>query len=205
MNKSYLSKIVIILRGYEYEQVKAVAKSLEGTPCNSIEITTNSPNMLNTLSRITEEFPYLNFGAGTVCTMEQAIKVVESGARFILSPITLDKNIIEFCKKNNVIVIPAAMTPSEIYKMFELGADIVKVFPASIVGPKFFKAVQAPLGKLNLMAVGGIDINNAKDFLDNGSSYLGVGSGMFNPKDIVNKNVTRLTKSVIKFIESLED
>lgn len=200
-----LSTVTIILRGFELDKVESVVQAMEDTNIKNIEVTTNSPNYLNTISKIKNKYPHINIGAGTVTTYDQAVKSIDAGASFILSPIMLSKDIIKLCNDNNVICVPAAMTPSEIYKMFDLGADVVKVFPATTVGPKFFKDVQAPLGKLNLMAVGGVNINNAKQFLDNGCKYLGIGTGMFNKKDIETKNIEKMRESIKDFSKLTEE
>jgi len=200
-----LSTVTIILRGFELDKVEAVVQAMEDTNIKNIEVTTNSPNYLNTISKIKNKYPHINIGAGTVTTYDQAVKSIDAGASFILSPIMLSKDIIKLCNDNNVICVPAAMTPSEIYKMFDLGADVVKVFPATTVGPKFFKDVQAPLGKLNLIAVGGVNINNAKQFLDNGCKYLGIGTGMFNKKDIETKNIEKMRESIKDFSKLTEE
>lgn len=200
-----LSTVTIILRGFELDKVEAVVQAMENTKIKNIEVTTNSPNHLNTISKIKNKYPNINIGAGTVTTYDQAIKSIDAGASFILSPIMLSKDIVKLCNDNNVICVPAAMTPSEINQMFDFGADIVKVFPATTVGPKFFKDVQAPLGKLNLMAVGGVNINNAKQFLDNGCKYLGIGTGMFNKKDIETKNLEKIRESIMDFSKLTEE
>lgn len=204
MNKKNLSKVTVILRGYTYEQIRCVAKVLVDSPIRNIEITLNSPDVFTSIRKIKEEFISLNVGAGTVCTFEDTQKSIESGVDFILSPIGLSKEAIRLCKDNGVVCVPAAMTPSEIYKMFEDGADIVKVFPATTVGAKFFKDVQAPLGDLDLMAVGGVSGANAKDFIDNKCKYLGIGSGIFEKEDIKNMNLKNLELSLNKFIKSTE-
>lgn len=207
MEKSKLSKVTVILRGYNYEQIKKVAETLDKSlnkDIKNIEITLNSPQAYESIKKIKKEFNNLNVGAGTVCTFDQAKKSIEAGVDFILSPIQLSKDTIELCKDNNVISVPAAMTPSEVYKMFDYGANIVKVFPATTVGEKFFKDIQAPLGDLELMAVGGINSKNAQSFLNNKCNYLGIGSGIFDKEDIFKMNSENLKESLKKFINSLE-
>lgn len=204
MDKKDLSTVTVILRGYTYEQIRCVAKSLLGSPIKNIEVTLNSPDVYESIKKIKEEFPELYVGAGTVCTEEETRLSIESGVDFILSPINLSKELIKMCNDNGVVCVPAAMTPSEIYKMFDYGADIVKVFPATTVGPKFFKDIQAPLGDLELMAVGGVNGENAKSFLDNKCNYLGIGSGIFEKQDIVDMNLDNLKLSLNKFIKNME-
>lgn len=204
MKKDVLSKVTVILRGHAYNEVKAVAQAMEGTSFHSMEITTNSPDMLKTLRSISEEFPDLAIGAGTVLSFDQAVKVIDAGAKFVLSPIMLDEKTIRYCKEHGVISVPAAMTPSEVYELFSRGCDVVKVFPAAVVGARFFKDIQSPLGSLELMAVGGVNVLNAKSFLEKGCRYLGVGSGMFRKEDISNCNVKRLRESLAAFENALE-
>ncbi|KGF06185.1 bifunctional 4-hydroxy-2-oxoglutarate aldolase/2-dehydro-3-deoxy-phosphogluconate aldolase [Anaerococcus lactolyticus] len=204
MSKKKLSKVTVILRGYSYEQIKCVAQTLISSSINSIEVTLNSPDVYESIKKIKQDFPELNVGAGTVCTIEEVMSSIESGVDFILSPINLSKEAIELCNKNDVVCVPAAMTPSEIYKMFQYGADIVKIFPATAVGAKFFKDIQAPLGNLELMAVGGVNGDNAKEFLANKCNYLGIGSGIFEKQDIKDMNMERLKLSLNKFIENVE-
>lgn len=204
MYKKDLSTVTVILRGYTYEQIRFVAKALEGSPIKNIEVTLNSPDVYESIKKIKREFPELYVGAGTVCTEEETEKSINSGVDFILSPINLSRESIKMCKDNGVVCVPSAMTPTEIYRMFEYGADIVKIFPATTVGPKFFKDVQAPLGDLDLMAVGGVNGKNAKSFLDNKCNYLGIGSGIFEKEDIFNMNLDNLKLSLNKFLENME-
>ncbi|EKQ3346579.1 TPA: bifunctional 4-hydroxy-2-oxoglutarate aldolase/2-dehydro-3-deoxy-phosphogluconate aldolase, partial [Enterococcus faecium] len=101
------------------------------------------------------------------------------------------------------LTIPGAMSPTEIFKMFEMGADIVKVFPANCLGPEYFNQVQAPLGSLPLMAVGGVDQTNAQNYLNNGASYVGIGSKFFEKSAVHQLNYERLMELAESFIDSL--
>lgn len=205
MELKSLSTATIILRGFDTDEVESVVESMVESPIKNIEVTSNSPNYIKTIEYISQNYPNINVGAGTIIRYEQAEESIKAGASFLLSPTKLNPDVIKLCKDNDVISVPSGMTPSEIYEMFEYGADIVKVFPATTIGPKFFKDIQAPLGDLNLMAVGGININNAKDFLDNKCKYLGIGSGMFRKKDIEDKNIQNLKKSIQEFSKIMED
>lgn len=200
MKTKDLAKVTVIMRGYSYQQVNAICKVLVGTAFNTIEITTNSPNAFDTVKRIKEEYAEkIYVGVGTVLTMEHAISAVESNADFILSPIALGKDIIDFCKKNNVLTVPAAMTPTEIYELIQNGADVVKVFPAKHLQISYAKDIQAPLGKLPLMAVGGININNVNDYFENNYQYVGISSGMFEKTDIESMDINKLKESLAKW------
>lgn len=194
-----LSKVTVILRGYSYEQVRNVAKAMSGTSFNSIEITTNSPDAFNTVKKISEEFPNLNIGVGTVKNIKEIDLSYFSNAKFILSPIKLGKKEINFAKSRDLITVISAFSPSEIMENIYNGADIVKIFPADSLEYNYAKSIKAPLGNIRLMAVGGVNKNNARKFLENGYDYLGIGSGMFDKKDIISGNINNLKSSIKEF------
>lgn len=193
-------KVTIILRGYSYSQVRTVMKALTQSTIKSVEITMNTQGAAEMIDKLSREFKdTMLIGAGTVTTMEQAKTAINAGAKFLLSPVMLSKEILDLCRESSIITVPGAMTPTEIYKSFQEGADIVKVFPATSCGTRYFKDIKAPLGNLPLMAVGGITADNAKEFLNNGVDFLGIGSGLFNKKDIENENIEGLLKSLKDF------
>lgn len=200
LEKNNFPKVTVILRGYTYESIRTVVQQMVGTKLRSVEITMNTENAVEIIKKISDEFKEsINVGAGTVTTLQQAKDVIEAGARFILSPITLDKEILDYCKENNVISVPAAFSPSEIHNMLERGADIVKVFPAARLTPQYLKDIQAPLGCMPLMVVGGINAKNVQEYFDAGAMYAGIGSGIFNQEDIINCRKDQLKKSILEF------
>ncbi len=198
--KNTFPKVTVILRGYSYESIRAVVKQMVGTKLNSVEITMNTDNAVEIIKKICDEFQEsILVGAGTVTTLEQAEKVIDAGAKFILSPIMLDKKILNYCKEKEVISVPAAFSPSEIHGMLKDGADVVKVFPAARLTPQYIKDIQAPLGKMPLMVVGGINAKNVQEYFDSGATYAGIGSGIFNREDIINCREDRLKESILSF------
>lgn len=205
MNLNDFPKVTIILRGYTFEQVKTVMDVLKGKHQQfALEITLNSPDVVTTIRKISKEFgEQFYIGAGTVLSLEDANKAIDAGAKFILSPIKLNKEVLELCKEKNILSIPGAMTPSEVMELKNNGASIIKIFPAGTVGQNFFKDIQAPLGKLPLMAVGGVSSDNALSYFNNQVDYVGIASGIFNKEDIENKNSIELKKSLLLFEEKV--
>lgn len=199
--KKNFPKVTIILRGYTYEQVKTVMDVLKGKHDHyALEITLNSPNVLTTINKISKEYGNKFYiGAGTVLSLEDATNAIDAGAKFILSPIKLNKEILEICQQKKILSIPAAMTPTEVMELIANGADIIKIFPADTVGEKFFNAIQAPLGKLPLMAVGGVSLDNTVNFFENGAEYVGIASGIFSKEDILTRNIKGLKESLLLF------
>lgn len=194
-------KVTVILRGYTYSQIRTVVKNLIGTELKAVEITMNTPGALDCIQKVSEEFgDKILIGAGTVLTYEEAQQSIEAGAAFLLAPTVFSKEILDLCKEKGVVSVPGAFSPSEIYRSFEDGADIVKVFPAARLGSKYLTDIQAPLGKLPLMVVGGVNTGNLEEYFRAGASYAGIASGIFNKDDILQENEVNLKES-IKAIE----
>ena len=198
-------KIMVILRGYNYDQVRLITELLVKYGIKSLEITMNTENTLEIIKKIKEEFGKKIFiGAGTVINMENMKEAVKAGAEFILSPIMLEKEILEYCKSKEVLTVPGAFSPTEITESLRNGADIVKIFPAERLGSKYISDITAPLGELPLMVVGGINKNNVNDYFKKGAKYAGIASGIFEKEDILNEDREKLENTLKSFINSLE-
>lgn len=204
MSEALLPKVTVILRGYETDQVLCVVEQLVGTRVNSVEVTSNSPQAMQSIAAARKEFgSEVHIGAGTITNLDLAKRAVDAGAEFMLSPIMFTKEMFDYAKQNDVITVPAAFSPSEVVKMFDMGADIVKVFPAGQLGPEYIKAVQAPLGKLPLMVVGGVSTQNVQSYFDKGAAYAGIGSGIFDPEDIRACNKDNLAAAIKRLEENI--
>jgi len=130
-------------------------------------------------------------GAGTVLDPETARAALLAGAEYLVAP-TLNLDVIRLCQRYSKLVMPGAFTPTEVLTAWEAGADIVKVFPADVVGPAFFKAMRGPLPQVRLMPTGGVDLNTAADFLRAGACCLGLGSQLVEPRAIAERNFDRI-------------
>ena len=174
------SQVTVILRGYSYEVVRNICFALKETESiRNVEITMNTPNVFETIQKISEEFKAdLNIGAGTVTTLDEAKKSIEGGAQFLLAPTVMDKAIMDFAKGHGVLTISGAYTPTEVFTAYQNGSDIIKIFPINSLALSYIKSIKAPLGNIPIMAVGGVNRENAKALLSHGADYLGVG-GMF--------------------------
>lgn len=196
-------KVTIILRGYTYEQTKIIADLISKSKFRAVEITLNTKDSKDIIGKIVKEYKdKLLIGAGTVLNKEDLEDVIKLGVNFVLSPITMNKEMFDICKANNIISVPGAYSASEITQCLNDGADIVKVFPAQTVGPSYFKQIMYPLGKIKLMAVGGVNEKNAKEYFENGAEYVGIGSGIFNKDDIINRDFKKI-EDKLKYLEEL--
>lgn len=205
MNINHFPTVTVIFRGFSKEQVIIAIEQLEKSKREyAVEITLNSPDAFTTIKAASKKYgERMWIGAGTVKNLEEAKKAIDSGAKFILSPIALDKETLNYCKDKKIVTVPSGLTPTEVWKLVEDGADIIKIFPAASVAIDHMKALKGPLGDLPLMAVGGINKNNAKAYLMNGAKYLGVGSSLFKKEDIENKNIEGLEQSLREFEEAI--
>ena len=137
----------------------------------------------------------ITVGAGTVMDLESAELAYNAGAKFIVSPHT-DKDIIDFTKSKGMVSIAGAFTSSEIVHAHNLGVDYVKIFPASVGGPGYVKAVKEALPFINIFVTGGINLQNAKDYLSSGASLLGISTALTGAGGLVDKEaVTKNSKA----------
>lgn len=168
--------VVGILRNIARKQTEIISELYLEAGLSSLEVTMNSKDATKIISSLAKGLgEQLNIGAGTVCTLEDLEKALDVGAQFIVTPI-MDEGVIRECVRRKVPVFAGAYTPTEIYKTWHLGASMVKVFPASQLGPAYIKEVLAPLNHVKLMPTGGISIHNFSDFLKAGACGLGMGS-----------------------------
>lgn len=202
-------KVIAIVRGIDPEKSIGVAKALYEGGIRLIEVTFahNKPETFkdtkNSIEEISKMFDgKIEVGAGTVLMPEQVDMAVEAGAKYIISP-DVNADVIKRTLERGLVSLPGALTPSEIVKAHNLGADFVKVFPASSLGAGYFKAVKAPLSHIKLLAVGGINEDNAADYLSAGAVGLGVGGNLVNAKHIENGEYSKLTETANKLMYAI--
>jgi 2-dehydro-3-deoxyphosphogluconate aldolase/(4S)-4-hydroxy-2-oxoglutarate aldolase len=139
-------------------------------------------------------------GAGTILDPETARVALLAGAQFVVSP-NVNLDVIKLCRRYDRPVLPGAFTPTEILAAWEAGADIVKVFPAEVLGPAFFKAVRGPLPQVRLMPTGGVDLTTAADFLKAGACCLGVGGQLVDAAAIKARDYAKITGLAKQFVQ----
>jgi 2-dehydro-3-deoxyphosphogluconate aldolase/(4S)-4-hydroxy-2-oxoglutarate aldolase len=162
------------------------------------------PDAINVIKKAAAELgSYMNIGVGSVLDAVTAQKAIDAGAKYVVSPV-FKKEIIEAAHRNNVPVMPGAFTPTEIQTAYEAGADIIKIFPADVVGIAFFKGVLAPMPYLKLMPTGGVSLANAGEWLKAGACAVGVGSALLDKKAISSGNYQVLTDNAKILMESIK-
>jgi 2-dehydro-3-deoxyphosphogluconate aldolase/(4S)-4-hydroxy-2-oxoglutarate aldolase len=195
--------VVAIVRLDSSSQLQAVAEAIQAGGIQAIEFTMTTPGALGTL---TEAAKKINgntiLGAGTVLDAETARAAILAGAKFIVAP-NLNLEVIATAHRYSVAVIPGALTPTEIITAWDAGADIVKVFPASIGGPELIKALRGPLPQIKMMPTGGVDLNTAAAFIKAGSSAVAVGGNLVD-KEVIKRGefdkITNLAKQYVDIV-----
>ena len=184
--------IVAVVRSPDSQQLVEVCRALADGGVSVVEITMSVPNALDVLRQVGQSLgDRVLLGAGTVLDAETARAVLFAGAEYVVAP-TLNLEVIRLCQRYDKLVMPGAFTPTEILAAWEAGADIVKVFPAEVVGPAFFKALRGPLPHIRLMPTGGVDLTTAAAFLKAGACCLGVGAQLVEPRAIADRNFGRI-------------
>lgn len=178
--------LVGILRGFPSDQMEKMSELYADAGLTTLEITMNTAGAADTIASLVQAVKgRLNVGAGTVCNLADLHRALDAGAQFIVSPI-VDEDVINNCVSLGIPVFPGAYTPTEIYRCWSLGATMVKVFPASKLGPGYIKEVLAPLNHIQLLPTGGISLDNMEAFIKAGAKGFGIGSALV-PKQLVEK------------------
>src|SRR5689334_21403860 len=184
--------LVAVVRSPDSRQLVDVARALADGGITVVEITMSVPNALDVLREVRQVLgERLLLGAGTILDPETARAALLAGAEYLVAP-TLNLDVIRLCQRYDKLVMPGAFTPTEILTAWEAGADIVKVFPADVVGPAYFKALRGPLPQIRLMPTGGVDLTTAAAFLKAGACCLGVGGQLVEPKAVAERNFDRI-------------
>jgi 2-dehydro-3-deoxyphosphogluconate aldolase / (4S)-4-hydroxy-2-oxoglutarate aldolase len=195
------TKIVAVLRATSGEKLVGVAEALLAGGVEAIEVTFTVPRALEVIEKTAKTLgDRILLGAGTVLDPETARAAILAGANYIVSP-TLNLETIRLCRRYDVMVMPGALTPTEILTAWEAGADVVKVFPSEITGPRYLKAVKAPLPQVRLMPTGGVDLTTATEYLKAGAVALGIGSSLVEPKWIETGDWKAIEQRARQYVE----
>ncbi len=198
------SKAIAVIRLSDPGKLIRVAEAIYNGGVKGIEITMTVPDAINVIRTAVKELgSRMNIGVGSVLDAGTAQRAIDAGASYVVSPI-FKKEIIETAHRNDVPAMPGAFTPTEIQAAFEAGADIIKIFPADVVGMAFFKGVLAPMPHLKLMPTGGVTLSNAGEWLKAGACAVGVGSALLDKKAIDSGNYKILTDNALVLIESIK-
>jgi len=198
-------RIIPVVRANSAKEAMRIVEAVKEGGINTMEITMTVPGAIGVMEEVAKKFGSdILLGAGTVLDAETARMCILAGAEFIVGP-CLNTELIKVCKRYSKVVISGAMTPTEILKTWEMGADIVKVFPAgNLGGPSYIKAIKAPLPQVLLNPTGGVNLGNAADFIRAGASVISVGGALIDKKAIREKKFEVITEKAREFLEEIK-
>jgi 2-dehydro-3-deoxyphosphogluconate aldolase/(4S)-4-hydroxy-2-oxoglutarate aldolase len=197
--------IVPVLRAQSAGEAIAVADAIAAGGIDVLEITMTVPGAVLVIAEVVRRYgDRVLVGAGTVLDAKAAGECLAAGARFIVAPI-IDDTTIALCRRENVAVLPGALTPTEVVRAWRAGADLVKVFPCSAVGgASYIKALKAPLPQIPLVPTGGVTVATAGAYFAAGASAIGVGSDLCNVAAIREGRPDRITDAARAYLEAVQ-
>lgn len=194
--------VVAVVRAENSEKAKKIALACMEGGIDSIEITFTVPGAQKVIESLTEEFgDTLLVGAGTVLDSETARIAILAGAKYIVSP-AFDLETAKLCNRYQIPYMPGCVTLTEMIKAMEAGADVIKVFPGSLVGPDYIKAVRGPLPQAVLMPTGGVSLDNIDQWIKNGCIAVGVGGNLTKGSS---EDMTKAAKEFVEKIKSVRE
>ncbi len=197
--------VVGIIRGLTFDEIKQILPVYVSSGLTTIEITMNTLSAKEIIRYAVDNYSgKLNVGAGTVCDEKDLEDALSSGAQFIVTPI-ITEAVIKSCVAQQIPIFPGAFTPTEIYHAWELGASMVKVYPATSLGSGYIKDVKAPLNQIKLIPTGGINKDNISEFMKAGADGLGVGSQLFDKEMIKSRDWVALEGHFREFVERCKE
>jgi 2-dehydro-3-deoxyphosphogluconate aldolase/(4S)-4-hydroxy-2-oxoglutarate aldolase len=195
--------VVAILRFDRSEPLIDVAEALLAGGVQAIEITFTVPNAPKVLEQVANKLgDRILLGAGTVLDTETARIALLAGARYLVTP-TLRREVIEMCHRYDRLVMPGALTPTEVLTAWEWGADVVKLFPSEITGPRYLKALRGPLPQVRLMPTGGVSAENVGEYIRAGACAVGVGGTLVDPKLVAAGDFSQISARAKNLLEAV--
>ncbi len=196
--------IIAVIRADSGETLTRIVDALAKGGVIAAEITFTVPGAVEVIRAVRQALgDRVILGAGTVLDPETARVALLAGADFIVGP-AVNLEVIQLCRRYDKAVMPGAFTPTEILNAWEAGADIVKVFPAEVGGPPYFKAIRGPLPQVKLMPTGGVTLETASAFLKAGAVCLGVGSALVEPNAVKNGDTDRLQELAAQYVSIVQ-
>ena len=202
--------IVVIVRGVAKEDLIPLSEAMYAGGIRFLEITFRADGSVsdeetaNRIAMLKQHFgERMHIGAGTVLTTDQVELTEKAGGEFIISP-NVNEAVIQKTKQLGLISMPGAYTPSEVVSAREYGADFVKLFPVTALGPDYVKAIKAPLSHVKLLAVGGVDLSNMADYLAAGISGFGIGSNIVDKKMLKARDFEGITQLAAQYVAAFD-
>lgn len=196
--------LVAVIRAKDSTQLVEAARALAAGGCDALEVTMTTPNALAVIQETAKALgDKVLVGVGSVLDPETARAAILAGAQFIVGP-SLNPDVIRLAHRYDKPVMPGGFTPTEIVTAYELGADMVKVFPCSVGGVELIKALKGPLPQVPLVPTGGVDVDNVGEFIKAGASAVGVGGNLVTKKALADGDMAAITDLTRRYISNIK-
>jgi 2-dehydro-3-deoxyphosphogluconate aldolase/(4S)-4-hydroxy-2-oxoglutarate aldolase len=196
--------VVAVIRANSKDQLIGITEALLAGGAPTIEVTMSTPKAIAGIEMLADRFgDKAVVGVGTVIDAATARDAIAAGAQFVVSPV-FDEQIVSTTLRYGKIMIPGAFTPTEILRAWSAGADVVKVFPSTAVGPQYFRDILAPLPQLRLTPTGGVDLKNAGEWINAGAVFVGAGSSLVTKDALAKNEWTSVTANAKAFVEAIK-
>lgn len=195
--------VIAVLRAESSAELLDVSNALYAGGVTAIEVTMTTPDALTAIREVSAELgDRVVVGVGSVLDAETARAAILAGARYVVAP-TLNEDTIRLTKRYGKVSIPGAFTPTEILRAWDSGADAVKVFPTSSVGPAYLKDVKGPLPQIPLIPTGGVDVATCGDFIRAGAVAVGAGSALVNKQAVAGGEWQTIADTAKRMVEEV--
>lgn len=197
------SGVVAVIRMKDTQRLQKVIEAVRKGGVKAIEITMTVPNAVEVIRAMAASKPDdVVLGAGTVTDVDTAKAVIDAGAQFIVGPV-LNLEIIKLCRESGIACMPGCYTPTEIFMAWQAGADVVKVFPATSLGPRYLKDIAGPFPQIKMMPTGGVSVDNVGEWIAAGAVAAGIGSDLLDKKAIDEERYDVLTERAARMTENV--
>jgi len=198
--------VMPVVRAASAEEAIQVVEAIRLGGLAILEITMTVPGAVKVIAEVANRFgEEMVVGAGTVLDPETADRCIQAGAQFVVSP-ALNEDTIAFCRANDVAIFPGALTPTEVVRAWNAGADAVKIFPASAVGgASYLKSLKAPLPQIEMIPTGGVSLATAASFIAAGAFALGVGADLVDVKAIRSGETEKVTQAARAYLAAVSE
>ena len=196
--------LVPVVRATSADEAIAIVEAIKAGGVSILEITMTVPRAVQVIEKVVERYGEdVLVGAGTVLDPESARTCILAGAEFIVTP-SFKASTVEMCKRYSKVIIPGALTPTEVLTAWEAGSDFVKVFPCDNVGgARYIRALKGPFPQVDLIPTGGVNLNTAAEFITAGSAALAVGSELVDKAAVASKDFSKIAENARRFLEAV--
>ena len=204
LDRLLTKKAIAVIRMADSAKLVRVVEAILKGGVECVEITMTVPGAIDVIANVCREISdRALIGSGTVLDADTALRTMEAGARFVVGPI-FNPEVVEVTHQHDRVVIPGAFSPAEIVNAWNAGADVVKVFPATVLGPTYIKDLRGPLPRIRLCPTGGVTVDNAGDWIRAGAACVGIGSDLLDRQAITGNRFEVLTERARRMVASIQ-